>query len=57
MGYPYIGDRQLEPDEEWECTYCGHVSLSKRAHQLHLGRCPENDDIDYPDEPKGCHGQ
>lgn len=53
MGYPYVGDRKLDPDEEFECPYCGHSSSSKRGHQIHLGRCPENDDIDYPDTDFG----
>lgn len=56
MSHIYIGDRQLDPDEEWQCPYCGHVSMSKRGHQLHLGRCPNNDDIDYPDDDPGEEG-
>lgn len=53
MGYPYIGDRQLDPDDEWECPFCGHISATQAGLMLHVSRCPKNDDIDYPDHDPG----
>lgn len=48
--YPYIGDRQLEPDDEWECPHCGLPFSNAYALKAHAARCAENDDIDYPDD-------
>jgi ubiquitin C-terminal hydrolase len=53
MNTIYIGDRQLDPDDEWQCPHCGFTVSSQRALQLHVSRCPNNDDIDYPEPDPG----
>lgn len=38
---PYIGDRQLEPDDDsYQCPYCKAYSCNQFSHQLHVQRCP-----------------
>lgn len=47
---PYIGDRQLDPDEEYECPHCGCFHTNEFAHAAHIKRCAQNDDIDLPSD-------
>lgn len=49
MGYPYIGDRQLDPDDEFSCPFCQHVATSRAGLILHVSRCPENEGIEAPE--------
>lgn len=49
MNSIYIGDRQLDPDEEHECPHCFRVFDSTSKLMRHVSTCSENDDIDYPD--------
>lgn len=36
----YIGDRQLEPDDDsYECPYCRAQSCNKFSHFLHVKNC------------------
>lgn len=53
MSYPYIGDRQLDPDDDCECPYCGQQYESPHNLRYHIDRCAENDNIDYPDKDYG----
>ena len=47
---PYIGDRQLDPDSEFECPYCGALFHGPMMLRQHTERCPHNNDSD-PGEP------
>lgn len=46
---PYIGDRQLDPDDEHECPHCFLIFGSYSKLMRHVPKCPKNDDIDYPE--------
>ncbi len=52
---PYIGDRQLEPDETFECYHCGfefdtREELKRHLSVVQMDACPECGDFD-------CNGQ
>lgn len=54
MNSIYLGDRQLEePDDEFECPYCGIPFTTKHTLGTHMHKCPKNDDsdlnLDYPE--------
>jgi hypothetical protein len=46
----YIGDRQLEPDDEHECPYCLVIFGSTHKLMRHVSACPKNDDAESEDE-------
>jgi hypothetical protein len=45
----YIGDRQLDPDDEHECPYCLGSFGSTHKLMRHVAACPKNDAA----EPEG----
>lgn len=45
VNYPYIGDRQLEPDD-CDCPYCGAPFSGPATLMRHVERCPLNNDLD-----------
>ncbi len=47
---PYIGDRQLEPDDGHECPYCESVFTSKHELGIHMRKCPDNDGARHDSE-------
>lgn len=49
MNSIYIGDRQLDPDDEWDCPFCGSVSCSRAVLMRHVSTCPENQNVEAPD--------
>lgn len=46
MNYPYIGDRQLDPDDDHECPHCGCEFTTDRALMRHMSKCPESPYVD-----------
>lgn len=54
MPYPYAGDRQLDPDDDWECPYCEQIFVTNPALMRHVSRCAENPNVeqetDHADE-------
>ncbi len=50
MNSVYIGDRQLEPDDEHECPYCFGIFGSTGKLMRHVAACPKNDDAEPEDE-------
>lgn len=47
---PYIGDRQLDPDDDWECPYCEQLFVTNPALMRHVSRCAENPNVDLEDD-------
>lgn len=53
MNSIYLGDRQLEPDDEFECPYCSAQFKSKHALGTHMHKCAKNDSADpEPEYPE-----
>lgn len=50
---PYIGDRQLEPDDdEFACPWCGTQCGGQHSLMRHVSKCPHNEALDPEPEPE-----
>ena len=52
MNSIYIGDRQLDPDDEFECPHCGCLACGPNSLAAHIRRCPTKHQNEEPSDDR-----